>query len=84
MGTWFSIFNFWGCAKARGLVCLVFVARKENGGQGIEDREVYASDKVKDVFRLGEPPMSQTMLRVSKGGSPWKGQVGWDGVAYLS
>ena len=98
--TWFGAFSVPCAKKwARGLVYSIFggvpkhvvwymlgvcSAEGEWGGRGIEDREVYAGDKVKDVTRLGEPPMWQTMLWVSKGGSPWKGQVGWDGVAYLS
>ena len=56
------------------------------GKRGIEDREVYDIDKVKKVSGLkgGGAPMWQTMLPVSKGGSPWESEVDWDWVACLS
>ena len=53
-------------------------------GCGIEDREVHGSDNVKEVSRLGEPPMGHITLPVSKGGFPWKGEMGWDSVACMS
>ena len=58
-------------------------AEAEWGERGIEDHEVYDSDKVKEVSGRGGAPMWQTMLPVSKGGSPWKGEVRWDGIPYL-
>ena len=53
-------------------------------GCGIEDREVNDGDNVKEVSRLRDPPMWQIMLPVLKGESPWKGEVDWDRVAYIS
>ena len=52
--------------------------------RGIEDHEVHDGDNVKEVFGLGEPPMCYITLPVSKGWSPWKVEVGWDRVAYMS
>ena len=45
---------------------------------------MYDGDKVKKVSGLGEPPMWQKTLLLPKGASPWKGEVGWDRVAYVS
>ena len=59
-------------------------AEGEWAERGIEDREVHDSDKVKEVSGLGEPHMWHITLPVSKDGSPWKGEVGWDRVAYMS
>ena len=59
-------------------------AEGEWAGRGIEDRQVHNGDNVKNVSRFGEPPMWQIILSISKGESPWKGEVGWDGVAYMS
>ena len=50
-------------------------------GRGIEDREVHNNDNVKEVSRMGKPPMWCIILLVSKDGFPWKSEVGWNRVA---
>ena len=58
-------------------------AEGEWAERGVEDREVHDSDKVKEVSGLGKPSMWHITLLISKGGSPWKGEIAWDRAAYM-
>lgn len=86
--------------QARGLVnpffcvylpnhgaCLLSVCSTEFlpwKGRGTEDREAHEGDNVKEVSRFGESPIWYITLSASKGGFPWKGEVGCDRVVCIT
>ena len=71
---WFGAFSapFFVCLCQTTWIAILSVYRVEGEwvGCGIEDHEVHDGENVKEVCRLGEPPMWHITLPVSKGGFP--------------